>query len=115
MPFGLTNAPASFQKLADSIFADLINKWMKVYLDDLLVHSETLEDHLRHLEIVLSRLEKEGLKASLEKTTWAALRVAYLGYILSKDGIIMDPAKIQAVLDIPTPDKVVTATSRPKY
>ena len=113
MPFGLTNAPATFQRLMDIHFAEYINKFRKVYIDDLLIYSNDFDDHLIHIERTLAKLAQAGLKASLEKTMWATNKVP-LGYILSPGKMEMDPAKVADAL-IPTPDKVINlSTAKPQ-
>ena len=107
MPFGLTNAPATFQRLMDMQFAQYINKFLKVYIDDLLIYSDNFDDHLTHIERTLAKLAQAGLRASLEKTIWATNKVSYLGYILSPGKVEMEPEKVADALNIPTPDKVI--------
>src|SRR3989440_10661964 len=62
VPFGLTNAPATFQRLMDSIFRDMIGENVRIYLDDIIIYSRTWEDHMEHIEQVFQRLAKAGLK-----------------------------------------------------
>src|SRR6185437_15906246 len=117
MPFALMNAPASFQRYMDSVFSDLTGKYLHVYIDDLLIYSQTFEEHLRHFEIILKRLSDAGLKASLEKTLWFVSSLPYLGYILHQGHVSMDPEKVKDALAIQTPDKTIGNTpssTRPK-
>ena len=107
MPFGLMNAPATFQSIMDTHFADISGKFLRIYIDDLLVFSDHFIEHLEHLDRTLGRLEQVGLKASLEKTLWAVCRVPYLGYILTPGRVEMDPDKVRDALKIPTPDRVI--------
>ena len=104
LPFGLSNAPSTFQRLMNSIFHDFIKEgFVVVYLDDLLVFSKTHEDHLSHLSRVLSRLREHKLYAKLSKCEFFANELRYLGHIVGRDGIKVDPAKVKAIVDWPTP------------
>ena len=106
MPFGLTNAPATFQRLINSVFEGEINDFVLVYLDDILIFSETLEDHWRHLDIALRRLRDAKLYGRLHKCDFIKKEVEYLGFKISKDGISTDPEKVRAVVEWPTPASV---------
>ncbi|GBG84395.1 hypothetical protein CBR_g38677 [Chara braunii] len=103
MPFGLTNAPATFQTAMNDIFRDILEEYVLVYLDDVLVYSRTLEDHLRHLRDVLQRLRKHGFYAKLSKCRFAQRKVDFLGYHVSDQGLHMDDAKITAIAEWPVP------------
>ncbi len=106
MPFGLTNTPAVFQHMANDIFGDLLDIFLIIYLDDLLIYSKTQEEHDAHVCQVLQRLREHGLYAKLEKCSFDCEQVEFLGYIISSNGISMDPAKVQTVLDWKTPCSV---------
>src|SRR6185437_6982763 len=82
----------------DSVFSDLTGKYLHVYIDDLLIYSQTFEEHLRHFEIILKRLSDAGLRASLEKTLWFVSSLPYLGYILHQGHVSMDPEKVKDAL-----------------
>ncbi|GBG64417.1 hypothetical protein CBR_g44302 [Chara braunii] len=103
MPFGLTNAPATFQKAMNNIFKDILEQYVLVYLDDILVYSRTLEEHLRHLRDVLDRLRRHGFYAKLSKCRFAQHKVDFLGHYVSDQGLHMDDAKITAIAEWPTP------------
>nr|WP_253308879.1 reverse transcriptase family protein [Rickettsia endosymbiont of Ceutorhynchus assimilis] len=106
MPFGLTNAPATWQRIVDNALgADLQPKVM-VYLDDVILISETFEEHLRLLGVVLDRLREAGLVLSLDKCKFCMSQLLYLGYVVDRDGLRPDPEKVQAILNIPTPKNV---------
>ncbi|GBG65073.1 hypothetical protein CBR_g49147 [Chara braunii] len=81
-PFGLTNAPATFQRAMNDIFRDILEQYVLVYLDDILVYSRTLEEHLRHLRDVLDRLRRHGFYAKLSKCRFAQHKVDFLGHYL---------------------------------
>lgn len=107
MPFGLTNAPATFQCLMNSVFADHIKKFVLVFMDDILVYSKSLPDHVKHLQIVFHLLQKHQLFSKLSKCHFAASQLEYLGHIISDKGVATDPAKTQAMLHWPTPTSVI--------
>ncbi|GBG61686.1 hypothetical protein CBR_g23202 [Chara braunii] len=103
MPFGLTNAPATFHRAMNDIFRDILEQYVLVYLDDILVYSRTLEDHLRHLRDVLDLLRRHGFYAKLSKCRFAQHKVDFLGHYVSDQGLHMDDAKITAIAEWPTP------------
>ena len=103
MPFGLCNAPATFQRLMESVLAGLTRKFCVVYIDDILVFSRTFEEHLIHLRQVMERLDRAGLRLKPKKCNFVRERVEYLGHVISKHGIEVDPAKIEAVRGFPQP------------
>ena len=99
MPFGLTNAPAVFQHLANDIFRDFLDLFVIIYLDDILIYSKSQQEHDDHVKKVLKRLEEHGLFAKLEKCSFDQKQVEFLGYIVSSEGVAMDPGKVKAVLE----------------
>ncbi|GBG73111.1 hypothetical protein CBR_g12827 [Chara braunii] len=103
MPFGLTNTPATFQRAMNDIFRDILEQYVLVYLDDILVYSRTLEEHLRHLRDVLDRLCRHGFYAKLSKCRFAQHKVDFLGHYVSDQGLHMDDAKITAIVEWPAP------------
>ncbi|GBG79714.1 hypothetical protein CBR_g29978 [Chara braunii] len=103
MPFGLTNAPATFQRVLNDIFRDILEQYVLVYLDDILVYSRTLEEHLRHLRDVLDRLRRHGFYAKLSKCRFAQHKVDFLGHYVSNQGFHMDDVKITAIAEWPAP------------
>ena len=103
MPFGLKNAPPTFQRLVDKVLAGLIGRGVYAYIDDILIYSKTREEHDDLVRQVLERLQAAGLRVSLEKSTWCTDEVAYLGYIIGRGTLKMDPAKIAAIRNIKTP------------
>ena len=106
MPFVLTNAPAAFQRFMNDIFSDLLDVHVIIYLDDILVYSDDPAQHTEHVREVLRRLRKHGLFAQPDKCHFSADTVEYLGFILTKDGLKMDSAKVQIIQDWPEPCKV---------
>jgi hypothetical protein len=107
MPFGLKNATSTFTRTMSSIFKELGNKFLKVFVDDLNIHSENWEDHLQHLEAVLSKLREVNLKLNPSKCCFAAKSITFLGHVVSNEGTKLDLSKIDAVLHFPEP-KIVT-------
>jgi hypothetical protein len=103
MPFGLTNAPATFQSLMNDLFRPYLRHFILVFFDDILVYSRSWTDHLTHLQTVLQILSVNSLFAKMSKCQFGVLRVSYLGHIISEQGVAVDPAKIQAVVDWPPP------------
>ena len=106
MPFGLTNAPATFQRLMECVLAGLSPAQCLIYLDDIIVYGTSFEDHLKHLEMVLTKLGEAGLKLKPSKCHFAQQQVQYLGHLISKDGVAVDPSKVEAVTSYPQPTDV---------
>ena len=106
MPFGLTNAPSTFQRFMNDIFSDLLDIHVIVYLDNILIFSDNPTDHKKHVREVLRRLCLHGLYVHPDKCFFSVDSVNYLGFILSWDGLKMDPGKVQAIMDWPEPRKV---------
>ncbi|GBB91667.1 hypothetical protein RclHR1_19010001 [Rhizophagus clarus] len=103
MLFGLCNAPATFQRLMDEIFHEILWKFVMVYLDDIIVYSETFEEHLKHLGIVFDHLQAAGLKLNPGKCFFMKAELEFLGHIISAQGIQTDPAKTEKVKNFPKP------------
>lgn len=97
MPFGVCNGPATFQRLMQVTMSDLVFQILLVYLDDILVFSETFKQHLERLETVLKRLAKTGLKVKLQKCVFLQQSVKLLGHQVSSEGVGTDPSKVSAV------------------
>ena len=111
MPFGLTNAPATFQHFLNDIFRPLLEHFVIIYLDDILVFSEDISEHEFHVRKVLQILRQNKLCAKLEKCEFSTSQTEFLGYIVSSSGISMDPSKVQAVIDWPPPKNVKAVQS----
>ncbi len=103
MPFGLTNAPAVFQAVMNRLFGPALNKFLCVYLDDLLVFSKNPDEHLQHLKWVLDRLRTSNLKAKLSKCHFFRAKLNFLGHVISADGVSPDPAKVETIVNWPKP------------
>ena len=103
LPFGLCNAPATFQRLMNDVFRRHINRFVLVYLDDVLVYSRNPEEHLAHLRAVLTLLRQHKLFIKRSKCTFAMTSINFLGHVISDKGITMDPSKTKAILEWPDP------------
>ncbi|GBG79229.1 hypothetical protein CBR_g29281 [Chara braunii] len=101
--YDFTNAPATFQRAMNDIFRDILEQYVLVYLDDILVYSRTLEERLRHLRDVLDCLRRHGFYAKLSKCRFAQHKVDFLGHYVSDQGLHMDDAKITASAEWPLP------------
>jgi hypothetical protein len=97
MPFGLTNAPAVFMDLMNRVCGSFLDKFVIVFIDDILIYSNTKEDHSQDLRQVLETLRKEKLYAKFSKCEFWIRKVDFLGHVVSKDGIHVDPSKIKAI------------------
>lgn len=106
MPFGLANAPGVFQGMMVDIFRDILDVYVVVYLDDLLIFSENEDSHVQHVREVLQRLRKHKLYAKASKCVFHAKSVEFLGFVVSSSGISMAEDKLKSVRDWPTPTNV---------
>lgn len=106
MPFGLSNAQSTFMRLMNQVFRSFIGKFVVIYFDDILVFSPTEELHLHHLRQVFEVLKAQKLYTNTKKCHFLTEKVVFLGYIVSKDGIQMDPAKVEAIISWPTPTNI---------
>ncbi|GAA5988531.1 hypothetical protein JCM11641_003305 [Rhodosporidiobolus odoratus] len=103
MPFGLTNAPAAFQHLINDTFRPFIDVFVVVYLDDILIYSDTREQHEGHVRQVLDKMREARLFAKAEKCSFDESSTEYLGFIVDRDGVRMDPQKLASVSSWPVP------------
>jgi hypothetical protein len=106
MPFGLTNTPAYFMYLMNKVFMDYLDKFFVVFIDDILVYSRSEEEHKEHLHLALQKLQEHKLYAKLSKCKYWMKQVAFLGHIISKGGISVDPSKVQDILSWNAPTSV---------
>ena len=99
MSFGLTNALAHFMYLMNSVFMPELDKFVVVFIDDILIYSKSKEEHAKHLCIILQRLRDHKLYAKFSKYAFWLEEVQFLGHVLSAEGIAVDPSKVEEVLD----------------
>ena len=99
MYFGLTNAPAAFMDLMNRVFRPFLDQIVIVFIDDILVYSRSEEEHAMHLRLVLQTLREHQLYVKFSKCEFWLDQVAFLGHVVSKDGIQVDPKKIEAVIE----------------
>jgi hypothetical protein len=111
MPFGLKNATITFTRTMSEVFKDLGSNFLKVFVDDLNVHSENWEEHLQHLGIVLYKLREVNLKLNPNKCCFAAKSITFMGHVVSEQGTKPNPGKIEAVLHFPQPKTVTNVKS----
>ncbi|GKF19388.1 putative reverse transcriptase domain-containing protein, partial [Tanacetum coccineum] len=97
MPFGLTNAPAVFMDLINRVCKPYLDKFVIVFSGDILVYSKDEEEHEKHLKIILELLKKEGLYAKFSKCDFWLDSIQFLGHVIDKKGVHVDPAKIEAI------------------
>jgi hypothetical protein len=95
--FGLTNAPAYFMNLMNKVFMEELDRFVVVFIDDILIYSETTEEHEEHLRIMLERLRQQKLYAKFSKCEFWKEKVAFLGHVLSAEGIVVDPSKVESL------------------
>jgi len=106
MPFGLTNAPVSFMCLMNNVLSKYLEKIVIVFIDDLLIYSKSMEEHEEHLRIILQILRENKLYAKFRKCEFFKDHIQYLGHVISKDGISVDPDKIKAIINWHVPKDV---------
>jgi hypothetical protein len=106
MPFGLTNAPASFQNLINDTLRPFLDRFVVAYLDDILIYSDSKEEHDDHVRQVLQKMREAHLFAKAEKCSFYSDHTEYLGFVIDRDGVRMDPEKANAVRDWPVPQNL---------
>ncbi|KAI5316249.1 hypothetical protein L3X38_045425 [Prunus dulcis] len=111
MPFGLTNAPAAFMDLMNRVFRRYLDRFVIVFIDDILMYSKSRKAHMKHLELVLKTLRRKKLFAKFSKCQFWLDRVNFLGHVISADGVYVDPQKVEAVVNWPQPTSVTEVRS----
>jgi len=106
MSFGLTNAPAYFMYLMNKVFMEFLDKFVVVFIDDILIFSKTEEEHAEHIRLVLQKLREHKLYAKRSKCEFWLKEVSFLGHVVSNGGIAVDPGKVQDVLNLKPPTNV---------
>ena len=106
MPFGVTNAPAAFINLMNRVFKEYLDDFVIVFIDDILIYSPNEEEHEKHLRLVLQRLQEKQLFGKLKKCEFWLPSIAFLGHVINKDGVSVDPHKVEAVANWQRPTNV---------
>jgi hypothetical protein len=97
MSFGLTNTPAYFMNLMNKVFMEDLDKFVVVFIDDILVYSKSVEEHEQHLRVVLEKLRAHKLYAKFSKCEFWLEKISFLGHILTVEGVAVDPGKVETV------------------
>ena len=103
--FGLTNSPAYFMNMMNKVFMEELDKFVVVFIDDILVYSATIEEHEQHLRVVLEKLRQNQLYTKFSKREFWLEEVAFLGHILTAEGVDVYPTKIEAIKEWEQPHK----------
>ena len=111
MPFGLTNAPTTFMDLINRVFRPYLDRFVVVFVDDILVYSRNEQVHEQHLKLTLQTLREKKLYAKLNKCDFWLKEVSFLGHIVYAEGIRVDPAKIEVVVNWKPPKSVTKVRS----
>jgi len=111
MPFGVTNAPTVFMDYMNRIFRPFLDMFMVVFIDDILIYSKNKEEHADHLRVVLAVLREHQLYGKLSKCEFWLEEVQFLGHVISAQGIVVDPSKIDIVLKWERPQTVTEVRS----
>jgi hypothetical protein len=111
LPFGLTNAPVLFMDLMNRVFQPYLDKFVVVFIDDILVYSNSFEEHEEHLRQTLQTLRDHQLYAKLSKCEFWLKRVTFLGHVISAEGVFVDPQKVEAILKWERPTSVTEIRS----
>ncbi|WZZ15429.1 hypothetical protein YC2023_108518 [Brassica napus] len=111
MPFGLTNAPAAFMRLMNDKFRDYLDKFVIIFIDDILIYSKSKEEHAEHLQKVLERLRSHKLFAKFSKCSFWKREIGFLGHRVSEKGVAVDPEKVKVVKDWPRPTSATEVQS----
>ncbi|KAM1521892.1 hypothetical protein ACFX10_012067 [Malus domestica] len=111
MPFGLTNAPAAFMDLMNRVFRPYLDRFVIVFIDDILIFSKSVSEHKKHLRLVLERLSSEQLYAKFSKCQFWLTQISFLGHVVSAEGISVDPQKVSAITTWEQPRNVTEVRS----
>jgi hypothetical protein len=99
LPFGLTNALGVFMSLMNGVFCEYLEKFIQVFIGDILIYSWMMEEHEKHLRFVLQCLRENFFYGKLSKCSFYQSKIHYLGHVISNEGIAMDPSKVEAIME----------------
>jgi glycerol-3-phosphate O-acyltransferase len=99
VPFGITNAPTTFMHLMNNVFRNFLDRFVLVFIHDILIYSKNREEHEEHLKLVLQVLREHQLYAKINKCDFFHKQVHYLGHVISQEGVVVDPDKIKVIMD----------------
>jgi hypothetical protein len=111
IPFGLTNMLSTFMRLMNEVLREFIGKFVIIYLDDILVFSKTMAEHLKHLATVMQRLQQEKLLINMKKSSFMKTELIYLGFVISIGELRMDSDKVEEIKNWPSPKNIFEVRS----
>lgn len=103
VPFGLKNAPSTFQRVMDNVLREFLHKFVFVYMDDVVIFSRSMQEHINHIKLTFKKMRQFNLKIQLDKSEFFRKEVSFLGHVISPEGIKPNPAKIESVVNYPIP------------
>ena len=103
IPFGLANVPSSFQNVINNILHEILDEFYTVYIDDILIYSNSKKEYQTHIQKVLTALKKAGLQVDINKREFHITKISYFGFIISTGGVRIDPKKVEAIQNWETP------------
>jgi hypothetical protein len=106
MPFGLCNTPVTFQRTMDKVFQGIKNKFVLVYLDNVIIFLKTFEKYIQHVEEVMKRIRDTNFRLKVEKCYFAAKKLQFLGHVVGKDRVKPDPEKVDKMINYPKPKNI---------
>ncbi len=103
LPMGLKNSPSIFQRTMNMVLQEMLGDYAFIYVDDIVIYSKSAKEHVRHIENIFQRLNKHGLKVKFSKCQMFKTEIEYLGFLVGKDGMKVNPKKVEAIAKFPTP------------